>query len=438
MGETRRQRAALRPNWRQWIRRRNRCRSTSSRTHAGRRWRTRHHSIPSSSCAPSPRHGSPCPLRWSASLPDAGDERRTPGPVLPLPGPIRSSTVTSCSPRTTRRRRATRRSSTAWGSAASDVQAASGRRAFSAAAASYDSAAALARAKWVLAWQPASTSSDWLRIVLPTSAAPRAMASANSSAATAAAAALDCRLRSITHSMLAAVRLARRTLGAPDRARASARQWRRAAATLADGTLDLAWSSLMLHWLDDPLPAFRELNRALAHGRTADVLGPPVRTVKELRAAAADAGASDTSRRFSTCTTGRHASSLQVSPIPDGHGNHHAQLRDRHAASSPTSATSASAMPCWGASRGGIGAACLTRGPATVRDASVATFEIVYGHAVEAGARTGRRSRHCALPPPIERTKRRPLRLRNPLAHDPLLAKESARAAPTSAPTARA
>ncbi|WIM05215.1 MAG: methyltransferase domain-containing protein [Candidatus Nitricoxidivorans perseverans] len=56
---------------------------------------------------------------------------------------------------------------------------------------------------------------------------------------------------------------------------------------LASGCLDLAWSNLMLHWLDDPLPAFAELNRALAPGGllTFAMLGPD--TLKELRAAGA-------------------------------------------------------------------------------------------------------------------------------------------------------
>ena len=58
---------------------------------------------------------------------------------------------------------------------------------------------------------------------------------------------------------------------------------------LAAGSLDLAWSNLVLHWLDDPLPAFRELHRALAVGGllTFSLLGPD--TLKELRAAGATA-----------------------------------------------------------------------------------------------------------------------------------------------------
>lgn len=56
---------------------------------------------------------------------------------------------------------------------------------------------------------------------------------------------------------------------------------------LAAGALDLVWSNLMLHWLDDPLPAFRELHRVLDVGGLLmfAVLGPD--TLKELRAAGA-------------------------------------------------------------------------------------------------------------------------------------------------------
>lgn len=62
---------------------------------------------------------------------------------------------------------------------------------------------------------------------------------------------------------------------------------------LKGGTLGLAWSNLMLHWLDDPLPAFRELQRVLEVGGLLmfSVLGPD--TLKELRAAGAT-----TLRRF--------------------------------------------------------------------------------------------------------------------------------------------
>lgn len=56
---------------------------------------------------------------------------------------------------------------------------------------------------------------------------------------------------------------------------------------LAAGSLDLAWSNLVLHWLDDPALAFRELHRVLGVGGllTFATLGPD--TLKELRAAGA-------------------------------------------------------------------------------------------------------------------------------------------------------
>lgn len=61
---------------------------------------------------------------------------------------------------------------------------------------------------------------------------------------------------------------------------------------LAAGTLDLVWSNLMLHWLDDPLAVFRELHRVIRVGGllTFACLGPD--TLKELRRA----GASDLHR----------------------------------------------------------------------------------------------------------------------------------------------
>ncbi len=56
---------------------------------------------------------------------------------------------------------------------------------------------------------------------------------------------------------------------------------------LADGALDLAWSNLMLHWLDDLRPALRELQRVLSEGGLLmfSALGPD--TLRELRAAGA-------------------------------------------------------------------------------------------------------------------------------------------------------
>ena len=67
---------------------------------------------------------------------------------------------------------------------------------------------------------------------------------------------------------------------------------------LASGSLGLAWSNLMLHWLDDPRPALAEMHRVLDVGGLLmfSMLGPD--TLKELRAAAQKVGAGETARAF--------------------------------------------------------------------------------------------------------------------------------------------
>jgi malonyl-CoA O-methyltransferase len=74
---------------------------------------------------------------------------------------------------------------------------------------------------------------------------------------------------------------------------------------LAANTLGLVWSNLMLHWLDDPLPALREMHRVLDVGGLlsfATFLVPD--TLKELRAASTKVGAGKLRRSASsTCTT---------------------------------------------------------------------------------------------------------------------------------------
>jgi malonyl-CoA O-methyltransferase len=67
---------------------------------------------------------------------------------------------------------------------------------------------------------------------------------------------------------------------------------------LAANSLGLVWSNLMLHWLDDPLPALRELHRVLdVNGLLSfATLGPD--TLKELRISAGKVGAGDTAKRF--------------------------------------------------------------------------------------------------------------------------------------------
>ena len=67
---------------------------------------------------------------------------------------------------------------------------------------------------------------------------------------------------------------------------------------LADGSLDLVWSNLMLHWLSDTRPAFAELHRVLATGGLLQfaMLGPD--TLKELRVARQKVGAGGTAPAF--------------------------------------------------------------------------------------------------------------------------------------------
>lgn len=64
------------------------------------------------------------------------------------------------------------------------------------------------------------------------------------------------------------------------------------------GALGLAWSNLMLHWLDDLRPPFAELHRVLEVGGllTFSMLGPD--TLKELRKACIDLGIAPPLHRF--------------------------------------------------------------------------------------------------------------------------------------------
>ena len=57
---------------------------------------------------------------------------------------------------------------------------------------------------------------------------------------------------------------------------------------LADGSVDLAWSNMALHWIAEPLAALRDLHRALSPDGLImfSTLGPD--TLKELRAAAGE------------------------------------------------------------------------------------------------------------------------------------------------------
>jgi malonyl-CoA O-methyltransferase len=67
---------------------------------------------------------------------------------------------------------------------------------------------------------------------------------------------------------------------------------------LAGNCLGLVWSNLMLHWLTDPLPAFKEIHRVLEVGGLFmfATLGPD--TLKELRDAGQKVGSGETARQF--------------------------------------------------------------------------------------------------------------------------------------------
>lgn len=67
---------------------------------------------------------------------------------------------------------------------------------------------------------------------------------------------------------------------------------------LRDASLKLVWSNLMLHWLVDPMPAFRELHRCLQVDGllTLSLLGPD--TLKEIRAACIECGIEPPLHRF--------------------------------------------------------------------------------------------------------------------------------------------
>jgi malonyl-CoA O-methyltransferase len=67
---------------------------------------------------------------------------------------------------------------------------------------------------------------------------------------------------------------------------------------LAAGSLDLIWSNLMLHWLDEPLPALCEMQRALRTDGLLmfSMLGPD--TLKELRLACQSCGIEPPLRQF--------------------------------------------------------------------------------------------------------------------------------------------
>jgi malonyl-CoA O-methyltransferase len=152
---------------------------------------------------------------------------------------------------------------------------------------------------------------------------------------------------------------------------------------LASGTLGLAWSNLMLHWLDDPLPAFRELQRVLAVGGLLlfSALGPD--TLRELRAAGAT-----TLRRFHDLhdlgdmllAAGFADPVMEMERIELTYSSPRGLLRDQRRL---------------GVRDGLLGPMGFREGRRVFRawqrreERLPATFEIVYGHAWKAAPKTG-------------------------------------------------
>lgn len=155
---------------------------------------------------------------------------------------------------------------------------------------------------------------------------------------------------------------------------------------LKSGTLGLAWSNLMLHWLDDPGPAFGELHRVLETGGllTFAMLGPD--TLKEVRQACLDCGIAPPLRQFADMhdigdllvTTGFADPVMDMEMITLTYRNPRGLLRDqRHL---------------------GVREALLGRlnwhdwrrvfdSWSALGDILPATFEIIYGHAWKAEPR---------------------------------------------------
>ena len=153
---------------------------------------------------------------------------------------------------------------------------------------------------------------------------------------------------------------------------------------LAAGTLGLAWSNLMLHWLDDPLPVFRELHRVMEPGSLLmfSALGPD--TLKELRAAGAT-----TLRRFHDMhdlgdmllAAGFADPVMEMEKIEFAYANPRSLLRDQRQLGVRDGLLGPMSF--------GEGRRVFRAWQAQRREERIpATFEIVYGHAWKAAPRT--------------------------------------------------
>lgn len=149
---------------------------------------------------------------------------------------------------------------------------------------------------------------------------------------------------------------------------------------LADASVDLVWSNMALHWLADPLPAFREFRRVLsANGLLMfSTLGPD--SLKELRKAA---GASRVHAFIDMhdlgdmlLAAGLAAPVMDMELLSFEYRDADALLADLRG-SGQTSA-------CADRPRGLAGRSFGERLRHALGDRPKATFEVVYGHAWQA------------------------------------------------------
>jgi malonyl-CoA O-methyltransferase len=154
---------------------------------------------------------------------------------------------------------------------------------------------------------------------------------------------------------------------------------------IADGAIDLAWSNMALHWLDEPLAAFRELRRVLAPGGLLmfSMLGPD--SLKELRAAAGE----ERVHRFidmhdvgdMLLAAGLSAPVMDMEMLTVAYAAPERLLQDLRASGQ----TSARADRPRGLAGRGFG----RRLRRALGDKPQATYEIVYGHAWAPAAAPG-------------------------------------------------
>jgi malonyl-CoA O-methyltransferase len=157
-----------------------------------------------------------------------------------------------------------------------------------------------------------------------------------------------------------------------------------AALPLAEGSIDLAWSNMALHWIAEPLAALRELHRVLAPEGLLmfSTLGPD--TLKELRAAAgaprvhAFIDMHDIGDMLVACGFSAPVMEMETLQIayrgPD-------RLLDDLRRSGQTSARA-------DRPRGLTGRRFLQGLRASLGDAPRASFEVVYGHAWKVAPRS--------------------------------------------------